>query len=1187
MKIVIISTKPSLRTLFDAAKEVEAEAGVSIELQTYYIHSSVDYAAVENADVILIDVRGGAPRELINAVEKSRAKVVIPLVGGSPGTLALLRLGGFSGVEIAKRVPEQDFDTDRVDFSKISKVLSAVETAGRVLPVGPLRHLRNWIWATKYWAYWGRENLANLFKLILAEYFGAGVKYGEPKLVGEFAVYTPGIGFTYKPPETKGPVVLIFTYAGMHFDETLPVALKLKEELEKLGVNAFIATGGVTDGLLKQLEALRKYTLVGGRSVDAVINLQWFVINGGPYGGSPEPTRELFKERGSLLFNGLVAYTRRISQWEKDPRGLSPVEVVGGVALPEIDGAIEPIISAGLDDSIYAEMVVLEERVKKKARRVANWIKLRQKPPSERRVAIVIYNYPPGEHNVGNAAYLDTLASLAVILKALREAGYRTRALDKEELRRLIAERFLVNSPQWGSHGDVPKLPVSEYLRWFNTLANRDEVIKTWGEPPGGVNVEGDSFLIPGVVLDNVFIGVQPPRGFHEDPSKLYHSKDIPPHHQYLAFYYWIKEVFKADAIIHVGTHGTLELMPGKEVGLSDRCWPDILIGDTPHIYIYHVTNPSEKTIAKRRSYAYIITHGTPPFTHADLYGEYVELEELLEEAEKGGEDVRRLIEEKCRKLNLPCGDLERLHDYLMEMKRAVIPRGLHVFGSRWSVEDVVNYITFVLRREGDVPSLHRLILEERGVNYDGVEKAGGGRLLVEAEEEARRMIKEALSGGDPAKYFKKRRREAEEVFRYVRDLAKRILESDEVSSLLKALDGRYVEPRVAGEPLRTPEVFPTGSHGYAFDPRLIPTKAAYIRGINLAEELVKRYREKYGRYPESVAVVLWGFETAQTRGETVGQILQLLGVRLVRKHGPWAPELEPIPLEELGRPRIDVVVTICGFFRDMFPNLISLIDRAVKLVASLDEPLEMNYVRKHYLEIGRITRIFGPKPGTYGTRLPEFIESSSWKNEGELVEVYVGDMMYGYGDDIHGEAMRELFVQLLKKVEVVSQVRSATEYDIADLDHYYEFLGGLKKAVETLAGRRVEAYWVDATGEKMRIRTVEEAVDFALRTRLLNPKWAEEMLKHGYDGAREIAKRVEYVLGHAALTGTVDRWFWRQIAEMYVKNIEMRERIKTVNPWALYEIIKRLEEAHRRGYWEGDEEIRKIAEELEGILEE
>jgi len=1226
VKIALISTKTTLRALFEALEAVKRETGVDLYLDViYYVCDSdkLNFAEVASrvskADVILIDSRGGGlPRPLEEAVNRSAARLVVPLIGGGT-SLAYLRLGGLSGEAFTRRMRPLDFDADRLDAEKAFKVINFIERISRTLPLGVLRDYKNYVWLTKYWAFWGKRNLENLLKLILSEYFGVKARFEGPRREVDNCLYIPEKGCCVDEVVVpKRPAVAIFLYGGMHFEQCLPVAIALKGELERLGISALLVVGGSAESILTQLDTLKRFTSIDGKPiVDAVVNLQLFTINGGPYGGDVGLTRELFSNLGYLLFNGLIAYLRRYSEWRRDPRGLSPIEVLTSVALPEIDGAIEPIISATVDDTQSTDMIVLEERVRKKAARVAKWIQLRYKPNNTKNVAVIIYNYPPGEENVGSAAYLDVFESLAVLLRALADAGYSVKLRSKDELVELVKD-LLVNSPKWRLYGEgAPKLTLSEYLNYYSSLPEvlRGGVEKVWGPPPGDINVDDEgNFVVPGIVLGNVFIGVQPARGFHEDPKRLYHSKDLPPHHQYLAFYRWVRDVFKADVIVHLGTHGTLELLPGKEVGLSEVCWPDVLIADVPHVYVYHVTNPSEMTIAKRRGYAYIITHGAPPFTNAELYGEYSELEQLVHEYNEERDEEKRklilsLIKEKSAKLNLKCDDLEELHAYLYEMKKSAIPKGLHVLGKRWSDEDVVSYALYVAKRDGEVKSLIRLIVEEQGLSYDEVlsnpgnvfKGMRGREVLEEAERTAREVIRLLMAGEEPEsvakRSFKRLRGEALETLEYVRELCERVRRSDELGSLLKALSGVYVEPRVAGDPIRTPEAFPTGSHGYAFDPRLIPSKAAYLKGSKIAEGLVRRFRERSGRYPESMSFVLWGFETAQTRGETIGMTLQLLGVRLIRDKGPWSPRLEVIPLEQLGRPRIDVVVTICGFFRDMFPNLMSLLSQAVKLVAQLDEPPEMNYVRKHYLELRdafgeevALARIFGPKPGTYGTRLPELVESSSWSSEEELVDVYLQDMGYAYTDKLHAAEARHFLPEVLKTVELIAQVRSTTEYDVGDLDHYYEFLGGVRRTIELLTGKRVEALWVDTTGVRDSFKGVEEAVEFCARTRLLNPKWINAMLEHGYDGARNVMKRVEYLLGHAALTKAVDEWIWSEVAKAYVLNRDVREKMKKHNPWALHRIIDVLYEAKRRGYWRPDEELLKEVEkvrlEVERLLE-
>jgi len=1230
--ICLISTKTSLSQFFRAVEEVSREADVELDAKVFYTHE-LDIAdesalnefreAVRKADMILIDVRNPAYRflkELPDLLGKSKARVVVPLVGGSPLLMSLLRLGSASGDRF--RGIEYDFDTPYLDMSRVWRVMDIVKTAGNMLPIGSLKDWRNYTFLAEYWAYHGLTNLKNMLKLLLKEYFSIkDLRYEGPAIeIRELAIYDPRFGFfssledyiKVSDSDFSRPTVAILLYSGMHFEQNRVVADELFRKLRELGINAIMITGGSAKTLSKQLEALRKFCFLHEKPyVDALVNLQWFQINGGPYGGPPEPTWSLLKNIDAPLFNGLIMYMREVSKWEKDSRGISPLETLTAVALPEIDGAIEPIPIAGLEEGRAKEINVIGDRVAKRVARIGNYIKLRRTENSRKRVALVIYNYPPGEHNVGSAAYLDVFSSLEAILRKLREEGYLVEHADKERLRELVG-RFLTNSPRTFEYpDDAISMSMEEYVQYFDSLPQdlREAVVKVWGPPPGTINVMGDRIAIPGIVLGNVFIGVQPSRGVHEEQDKLYHSKDLPPHHQYLAFYYWIEGIFKADVIVHLGTHGTLEFMPGKEVGLSKLCWPDVLIGNIPHVYVYHTTNPSEMTIAKRRGYAYAITHATPPFMEAGLYEEYTELEELIREFMETEDGERRgivegMIREKCEKLHLELTSPEELQDRLFELKRSIAPKGLHVLGSKWSAEETIEYLTFVLRYDRDVKSLHRILAEARGLDYDKllerpsayIKERRAFEVLEEVEREAKALIERVVCGESVEELVKeypsRLRSDLVETLKYAHDLYIRVISSDELGSLVKVLRGEYVQPRVAGDPIRTPEIFPTGGHGYAFDPRLIPSKAAYLKGVKIAEEILKAYKEQQGRYPESIGVVLWGFETAGTRGETIGQILHLLGVRLVRKHGPWSWDLEVIPLEELKRPRIDVVVTICGIFRDMFPHLITMIDRAVRLVVSLEEPPELNFVRKHHLELSNklggnaFIRIFGPKDGAYATRLTEFIETSAWKSEEELAETYVADMGYGYGEGIEAMPARELLRELLFRVDAVTQVRYAHEYEITDLDHYYEFFGGMLNAVRR-TGKSVEGMWVDTTGERIRYRSSAEAIDHAMRTRILNPKWIDGMLAHGYDGAREIAKRIEYVLGLAATTGEVPSWMFDEIAKRYILDERVRERILRENRWAYYEILKRLYEAHKRGYWVAEEDVLEKIREEAALYEE
>lgn len=1237
IKILVISTRTSLGPLIDAVEKIKKENNIDLNIKIYYTHELDEddkkvkklIEDLESSDIILIDIRTPSSK-FVREIEPKvieKGKIVIPLVVGSNYLLKFLRLGKLKGDDIVKKIREQDFDTDFIDISSIEKVLTMLEKISKVIPLGSLKDFNNYVKAVKYWTYGTQRNLENLIKMILREYLNfKNISYEEPSddypsftiYIPEDKVFTRDYSKILENVSKDVPVIGILTFSGMHFEQCRPVAERLYEYFKNINFVPIILVGGGSFDLTRQVDFLKNVFNI--KAPDVLINLQWFRINGGPYGGPSEPTWNLLSSNNVLLINGLIMYMREVSKWLQDPRGIAPIEVITGVALPEIDGSMEPIPSAGLSDDDRKSIIVIDDRLERKVRRVERWVRLRRKENSQKKVAIIIYNYPPGEDNVGSASYLDVFGSLERILKALKERGYNVDVLSKDELIRKIVEEGRLNSPESISRRECLRLSIDEAKRLIEENVPEDVVKKieeVWGPlEKFSINVEDGNILIPGIVIGNVFIGVQPSRGVHEDPEKVYHSKDLPPHWQYILFYLYVREVFKADVIVHLGTHGTLEFMPGKEVGLSSRCFPDILIGDVPHVYVYHVTNPSEMTIAKRRGYAYTITHMTPPFTISELYGDYMELEELLHEYEEAKvqdpsrcETILKLIREKCEKLNIDFKDIEELHDKLFKLRRSIIPKGLHILGESWSIDDVVEYLLLVSRYDREVPSLYRVLIEGLyNISYDDVlecpHKVVNSRRLSDIYREVENLCRDIIrtlvtSGIEEAlsKVPKNVRSRCKEVLEYLHDIYSRVRMSNEIESLLRALEGAYITPRIAGDPIRSPEIFPTGSHGYAFDPRLIPSKAAYLRGVKIADQLIKMYYEKHGKYPETVAVVLWGFETMGTRGETIGQILHLLGVRLVRKYGPWQWDLEVIPLEELKRPRIDVLVTICGIFRDTFPNLIQLINRAVALVAKLDEPPEMNFVRKHYLEkvseLGEkaLLRIFGPKEGAYNTRIVDAIESGNWKDRRDLYRLYIDDMSHAYDDQGRSSRIEDLFKHLLSRTDIVSQVRYAHEYDITDLDHYYEFLGGLKMSVEELKGSKVDTYWIDTTLERPEIKDIRQAIEDSVRTRLLNPKWINAMLSHGYDGCREIANRVEYVLGLAATSGEVPDWVFNKIFETYVENEQIREKFLNNNIYAYKKIIERLYEAHVRGLWKASEEIieklRREAENVERVIEE
>jgi cobaltochelatase CobN len=916
-----------------------------------------------------------------------------------------------------------------------------------------------------------------------------------------------------------------------------------------------------------------------------MVNMQYFRLHGGPYGGTPQPTYDLLQRLNVPVLTAFRLYTTEIEEWQRSTK-VNPLEVVLGTVLPELDGCIEPLMTAALvslgrDEFIEAEVKecqAIAERVAHLANRALRWVNLREKSNKDKKVALVLYDYPPGEANIGSAGYLDSLASLEIFLHKLADNGYKVEMPPGKLLDSLFSHG-VVNSPRFrDSHPEI-SVDVEKYLGWYSELPPevQQDLQQQWGLPPGEIMVDGDRLLIPGIILGNIFVGLQPSRGVHEDPQKAYHDKELPPHHQYICFYKWLEKEFAADALIHWGTHGTLEFTKGKEIALSQSCYPDILIDNIPHLYYYWVGNTSESTIAKRRGYAVTISHASPPTTYSDLYGAYLELEDLLteyDEAEdRDRERLRELINQKVSELNLDAPDVETLKLLLYRMKRRLIPKGLHVIDQKLENEALVSYLTSVLRLGREVPSLQEIVAERRGSSRE--ELATNPELAEEVEEETQRLLAELLA--------QHKVDIPRDVTHYTLELKSRINQSDESGALLKALRGEYLLPNVGGDPIRTPDVFPVGRNIYEFDPRLIPTQTALRVGEEAASRVINKFFEKHGKYPESLGLVLWGFETVKTGGDTIAQILSYLGVRLVSRASPWFKDLELIPLEELGRPRIDVVITICGIFRDLFGTHIDLLNKAVELAAGAEEPPEHNHARKHYLEardkFGETAkaRIFGPSESEYATSMRTLVESSNWREEKELAVSYDDSMSHAYWD---GRTVRtpELFQVLVSQIDVISQERDNTEYEFTDLDHYYEFFGGLARSVKEKRGKYPDQWVVDTTEESLEIEDMEKVIDRATRTRTLNPKWIDGMLSHDFHGAQKVAQRVEYLLGLQATTGRVKEWLFDQTAQTLLFDEETRCRLVENNKYATLDLAERMLEAHDRGYWQATpEEMEKL----------
>lgn len=672
-----------------------------------------------------------------------------------------------------------------------------------------------------------------------------------------------------------------------------------------------------------------------------------------------------------------------------------------------------------------------------------------------------------------------------------------------------------------------------------------------------------------------------------------------------------------------MGTHGLAEFTKGKEVGLSNECFPDLLIGSMPHLYFYHVVNTSEVVIAKRRLYATTLGYNSPPFTTSDLYEGYAELEDLIDEYSQSRQHgdlkadiVQEKIFKKAGELKIEGRDVPGIHDELYEMKRRIIPKGLHILGEIYERKDLQSFFEFILRydREG-IKSLNRILAESKGLDYDQVlhNRESFVEVLKEIDRIASHLCGLCLEKSVDFAVMEsgissKTREELRETLSYGLDFLEKYSSNDaEITGLLRGLEAGFIEQAAGGDVIRTPDILPTGRNLTQFDPNRIPTQTAMQRGQEIAENTICVYQEKDASYPETVGLILWGFETTKTGGESIGQILSYLGVRIIRDAGSWAPRLEVISLEELRRPRVDCLVNICGFFRDMFPNIVLLLDRAFNLVAELDEDTEKNFVRKHSLKnkedlksanLDERTalkmangRVFGPKAGEYGTRMLPLLEDSIWKTEEELAEVFIQSMDHLYTENLHAVKSDELYRANLSRVELVSQVRDTHDREIIDLDHYYEFFGGLSRAVQMEKGEPVRMLISDTTEEVIHTEDVARAINRGARTRLLNPRWANAMLSHEFHGAQQIADRVENMLGLAATTHSVENWIWSAIAERYLFDREMNEKLTNNNSFAAAAVAERLLEAEKRGHWQATteemEKLRAVYLDVEGDIEE
>jgi magnesium chelatase subunit H len=784
------------------------------------------------------------------------------------------------------------------------------------------------------------------------------------------------------------------------------------------------------------------------------------------------------------------------------------------------------------------------------AARVARLVALRRNPPAERKIAVVLFNFPPNAGAVGTAAYLSVFASLHNTLRGLAAAGYRVDLPDNADA---LRERLLGgDAARFGTQANVAaRMPTDEHVRRQRWLG---EIERQWGPAPGRQQTDGGSLFILGEHFGNVFVGIQPAFGYEGDPMRLLFERGFAPTHAFCAFYRWLGQEFGADAVLHFGTHGALEFMPGKQAGMSGECWPDRLIGDLPNFYLYASNNPSEGMIAKRRANAALISYLTPAVAHAGLYRGLLDLKASLDRcrgldptADIGQRDALAvLIQAQAVAVDLATAEptwsddatarIERLSGELLELEYTLIPHGLHVVGTPPD------------------PAQRAAMLD-----------------AAEVTDPAERARLDALLATD-----------------------------HEIPAMLHALDGGYLRPAPGGDLLRTTEVLPTGRNLHGFDPFRIPSAFAVQDGARQADRLLERHRADSGALPETVAMVLWGTDNMKTEGGPIAQALRLIGAEPRCDSYGRVAGAKLIPLDVLGRPRIDVVATLSGIFRDLLPLQTKLLAEAALLAATADEPVARNFIRKHALAFraahgGTLEeaalRVFGNADGAYGANVNQMIGSGAWTSEDELADAYLRRKGFAY--DVSGSSRRhdKVLLHALAGVEVAYQNLDSLEMGVTTVDHYFDTLGGISRAVRRARGGSAAAVYIgDQTRGEGKIRTISEQVALETRTRALNPKWYEALLVHGYEGVREIETHVTNTLGWSATTGGVAPWVYEKLSETFVLDPAMRERLAALNATASAQIANRLIEAHERNYWSPSDAmmqaLHRAGEDLEDRLE-
>eukprot|EP00601_Ochromonadales_sp_CCMP2298_P004682 CAMPEP_0173190968 /NCGR_PEP_ID=MMETSP1141-20130122/12633_1 /TAXON_ID=483371 /ORGANISM="non described non described, Strain CCMP2298" /LENGTH=1368 /DNA_ID=CAMNT_0014115123 /DNA_START=129 /DNA_END=4235 /DNA_ORIENTATION=+ len=1275
----------------------EGEQGVAVEAVGYLLEELRSPAVLEQfkADVADANIFIGSlifvqelADKVVDVLAPNRDRLDAVLIFPSmPEVMRLNKVGSFSMQNLGqsksvigdfmKKKKKEDGSSFEEGMLKLLRTLPKVL---KFLPSDKAKDARSFMMSFQYWLGGSPQNLESML-LMLAKDFVEGATVSasaiaEPVLIPDKGIWHPLAPRVFETNEeymnwynlehcpsagidAKNAVSVGIILQKSHIntkDECHYVAMI--SELEARGAKVVpIYSGGLDfSGPIEEYW----YKATGtGAIVDSVINLTGFALVGGPASQDHPKAIATLKKLDKPYICAVPLVFQSFEEWQKSELGLHPIQVALQVSLPEIDGAIEPIIYAGREGAT-GRSVPLSDRVELLANRALKWANLSKKTNADKKISMTVFSFPPDKGNVGTAAYLDVFSSIHAVLGEMRDVGYDTGdlpATSKELMEMVLHDvNAQINSPELNV---AYRMTVAEYEKMCPYAHDLED---NWGPAPGHLNTDGKDLLIYGKLLGNVFIGVQPSFGYEGDPMRLLFSKSASPHHGFAAYYTYLEKIFDADAVVHFGTHGSLEFMPGKQVGMSGTCYPDRLINTVPNLYYYAANNPSEATIAKRRAYSATISYLTPPAENAGLYkglkdlGELVSSYQSLRENSQRGAAIVNSIVSAARTCNLDkdIKDLPaesddaktmtieardqvvgQVYRKLMEIESRLLPCGLHVIGVPPTAEEAIATLVNIAgidRAEEKIKALPRIIAESLDRKIEDIYRNANNGVLTEVTllqqitEATRTSVRamvmrstdkqgrvtevaplfkgaanlfNAFSGGSPQKkaladggFNDVSEEDLNPLFEYLNFCLKQVVADNEVGGMLNALDGKYIIPGPGGDPIRNPDVLPTGKNMHGLDPQSIPTTAAVEVAKTVADRLLERMREDTGTYPQTVAFTLWGTDNIKTYGESLAQVLMLIGVMPVSDSLGRVNKLELIPLEELGRPRVDVVVTCSGVFRDLFINQMNLLDRAVKMAAEADEPLEMNYVRAHAIDQAKefgvtirdaATRVFSNAAGSYSANVGLTLENGGWEDEKQLQDQFINRKGFAFNADKPGEMdmQTDLFKASLKTVDLTFQNLDSSEISLTDVSHYFD--SDPTKVVSTLRDdkKKPASFIADTTTANAQVRTLSETVRLDARTKLLNPKFYEGMLNSGYEGAREITKRLKNTMGWSATSGEVDNFIYEDANEVFIKDPAMRQRMLDTNPNAFRDMVTTFLEANGRGYWDTDEENLELLQEL------